>query len=98
MLVTPYLISMVKPQSPRLLVEGATTSWLQVYFGEFNYLFRARRARLAAGRRFGRSDHRGRGKSHRAVGAYVAQDTAHTINQSAVELNRPRDVQPGIRL
>jgi hypothetical protein len=92
MLVTPYLISMATPESPLLLVEGATTSWLQVYLGEFNYLFRARRARLAAGRRFGRSDHRGRGKRHRAVGAYVAQDTAHTNYQSAVELNRPRDM------
>jgi hypothetical protein len=79
MLVTPYLISMATPESPRLLVEGATTSWLQVYLREFNYLFRARRARLAAGRRFGRSDHRGRGKRHRAVGACVAQDTADTV-------------------
>ena len=92
MLVTPYLISMATPESPLLRVEGATTSWLQVYLREFNYLFRARKARLAAGRRFGRSDHRGRGKRHRAVGACVAQDTAHTIYQSAIELNRPRDM------
>jgi hypothetical protein len=41
MLVTPYLISMATPESPRLLVEGATTSWFQVYLREFNYLFRA---------------------------------------------------------
>ena len=34
----------------------------------------------------------GRGKRHRAVGRVVAQDTAHTIYQSAVELNRPRDM------
>jgi hypothetical protein len=40
-------------------------------------LIRARRARLAAGRCFGRSDHHGRGKRHRAVGACVAQDTTH---------------------
>ena len=33
---------------------------VQVYFGEFNYLFRTRRARLAAGRRFRRSDHPGK--------------------------------------
>jgi len=44
MLVTSYLISMATPESPRLLVEGATTSWFQVYLREFNYLFRARRA------------------------------------------------------
>jgi hypothetical protein len=31
----------------------------------------------AAGGCFGRSDHRGRGKRHRAVGACVAQDTTH---------------------
>ncbi len=37
MLVTPYLISMATPESPRLLVEGATTSWFQVYRREFNY-------------------------------------------------------------
>ena len=84
-----YLISMTTPESPRLLAEGATTSWFQVYLGEFNYLFRARRAFLAAGRRFGRSDHRGRGTRHRAVGACVAADTVH---QSAVELNRLRDM------
>jgi len=30
MLVTPYLISMTTPESRRLLVEGATTSWFQV--------------------------------------------------------------------
>jgi len=65
MLVRPYLISMATPESPGLLVGGATTSWFQVYLKEFNYLFRARRARLAAGRRFGRSDHRERGKRHR---------------------------------
>ena len=59
---------------------------------------RARKARLAAGGCFGRSDHRGRGKRYRAVRACVAQDSAHTINQSTVELNRPRDMQPGIRL
>ena len=92
MLVTPYLISMATPESPRLLVEGATTSWFQVYLREFNYSFRARKARLAAGRRLGRSDHRGRGRRHRAVGACVAQDTAVTVYQSAVELNRPRDM------
>jgi len=62
------------------------------YLREFNYLFRARRARLAAGRRFGRSDHRGRGRRHPAEGACVAQDTADTVYQSAVELNRPRDM------
>jgi len=37
MLVTPYLISMAMPESPRPLVEGATTSWFQVYLREFNY-------------------------------------------------------------
>ena len=47
---------------------------------------------LAAGRRVGPSDHRGRGKRHRAVGACVAQDTADTVYQSAVELNRSRDM------
>src|SRR5271166_625636 len=92
MVVTPYLISMTTPESRRLLVEGATTSWFQVYLREFNCLFRARRARLAAGRRSGPSNHRGRRKRHRAVGACVAQDTADTVYQSAVELNRPRDV------
>jgi hypothetical protein len=59
MLVTPNLISMATPESPRLLVEGATTSWFQAYLREFNYLFRARRGRLAAGCRLGPSDHRG---------------------------------------
>ncbi len=39
MLVTPYLISMATPESPRLLVEGATTSWFQVYLTEFSYSF-----------------------------------------------------------
>jgi hypothetical protein len=72
MLVTPYLISMVTPGSPRLLVEGSTTSSFQVYLREFNYLFRARRAGLAAGRRFGRSDPRAR-KAPSAVGACVAK-------------------------
>jgi hypothetical protein len=42
MLVTPYLISMATPESPRLLVEGATTSWFQVYLREFNYSTRSR--------------------------------------------------------
>ena len=46
---------------------------------------------LAAGRRFGRSDHRGRGRRRR-VGACVAPDTADTVYQSAVELNRSRDM------
>jgi len=41
MLVTPYLISMATPEPPRPLVEGATTSWFQVYLREFNYRFRA---------------------------------------------------------
>jgi hypothetical protein len=76
MLVTPCLTSMTTPESPRLLVEGATTSWFQVYLRELNYLFE-RRARLAAGWCFGRSDHRGRGNRHRAAGVCVAQDTAH---------------------
>ena len=92
MLVTPYLISMETFESPRLPVEGATTSWFQVYLREFNYSLRARRARLAAARRFGRADHHGRGRRHRAVGACVAQDTAHTVYQTVVELNRPRDM------
>jgi hypothetical protein len=39
MLITPYLISMTTPESPRLLVEGAATSWSQVYLREFNDLF-----------------------------------------------------------
>jgi hypothetical protein len=39
MLITPYLISMTTPESPKLLVEGATTSLFQVYLREFNYLF-----------------------------------------------------------
>jgi hypothetical protein len=60
-------------------------------------LFRARRAPFAAGRRFGRSDHRGRGKRYR-VGACVAPDTADTIHQSAVELNRSRHMYTVIRL
>jgi hypothetical protein len=77
MLVTPYLISMTTPESPRLLVEGATTSRFQVYLGELSYLFERAEPRLAAGRCFGRSDHRGRGKRYRAVGARVAQDTTH---------------------
>jgi len=47
---------------------------------------------LAVGRRFGRSDHRGQGKRHRAVGACVAEDTVDTVYQSAVELNRSRDM------
>jgi hypothetical protein len=76
-------------ESPRLLVEGATTSWFQVYLREFNYLFEraepawppavASAAPTTAGE-----------ERHRAVGACVAQDTAHTIDQPAVE--RPRDM------
>src|SRR5215471_14201774 len=80
MLVTPYLTSMATPEAPRPLVEGGTTSWFQVH----------RRACLAAGRRFGRSDHRGQGKRYRVVGACVARDTADTVYQSAVELDRSR--------
>ena len=34
----------------------------------------------------------GEGKRHRAVGACVAQDTTYTVYQTAVELNRPRDM------
>ena len=64
---------------------------VQVYLGEFDYLFRARGAPFAGGRRFGRSDHRGRGRRRR-VGACVAPDTADTVYQSAVELNRSRDM------
>ena len=63
---------------------------VQVYLREFDYLFRARGAPFAGGRRFGRSDHRARGKRHRSVGACVAPDTADTVYQSAVELNRSR--------
>src|SRR5216683_4311710 len=67
----------------------------QVYLREFNYSFRARRACLAAGRRFARSDHRGRGRRHRAAAACVGQDTFDTVYQSAVELNRLRDCNQG---
>ena len=91
MLVTPYLISMATPESPRLLVEGATTSWFQVYLREFNYLFRTRRARLAAGRRFGRSDRPG---EESAIGGRRVRSPRYRsyIYQSAVELNRSRDM------
>ena len=78
MLVTPYLTSMATLEPPRLLVEGGTTSWFQVH-----------RSLLGRRRRFGRSDHRGQ-ERHRAVGACVARDTADTVYQSAVELNRSR--------
>ena len=78
MLVTPYLISMAMPESPRPLVEGATTSWFQVYLREFNYRFRAGGAPWPPTVEVGPSDYRGRGKHHRAVGACVAQDTADT--------------------
>jgi hypothetical protein len=30
---------MTTPETPRLLVEGATTSWFQVYLREFNYSY-----------------------------------------------------------
>jgi hypothetical protein len=91
MLVTPYLTSMTTPESPGLLVEGATTSWFQVYLREFNYSFEragpAWRPAVASALRPPR-----RGTHHRALGACVAQDTTHTTYQTAVELNRPRDM------
>lgn len=48
---------------------------VQVYLGEFDYLFRARGAPLPL--------------RHR-VGACVASDTADTVYQSGVELNRSK--------
>jgi hypothetical protein len=44
MLVTPYLISIATPESPRPLVEGATTSWFQVYLREFRSITDSERA------------------------------------------------------
>jgi hypothetical protein len=91
LLVTPYLTSMTTPESPGLLVEGATTSWFQVYVREFNYSFEragpAWRPAVASALRPPR-----RGTHHWALGACVAQDTTHTTYQTAVELKRPRDM------
>ncbi len=92
MLVTPYLISMATPESPRLLVEGATTSWFQVYLRELNSLFERAKPTWPPAVASAAPTHRGLGKRHRAVGACVAQDTAHTVYQTVVELNRPRDM------
>jgi len=76
MLVTPYLISMTTPESPRLLVEGATTSWFQVYLRETIPYASAQsppgRRRLLRPLRPPRAR-----KRYRAVGACVAQDTTH---------------------
>ena len=79
MLVTPYLISMATPESPRLLVEGATTSWLQVYLRKFNYLFERAEPVWPPAVASAVPTHHGRGKRHRSVGACVAQDTAQTV-------------------